>query len=90
MTPDQLTDALEAMQGAAGGEPDRMPGLILAYSKVWCDSLYAIERVAKTLDDGIRHREIKVLVSSSFETRVLTRVEAGERGRPYRDLAPRT
>lgn len=57
---------------AAGGEPDRVPGLILADSKVWCDSLYAIERVAKTLDDGIRHREIKVLVSSSFETRVLT------------------
>lgn len=90
MTPEQLTEALDAMQQAAGDDPGRMPGLIAVDSTTWCDSLYVIERVAKTLDDGIRHREIKVVVSSLFENKVLTRAEAGERGEPYRDLAPKS
>lgn len=86
MTPDQMTVALDAMQQAAGGDTALTPGLITVKSSEWCDSLYAIERITRTLDEGIRHREIKVLVSSLFETRVLTRAEAGDRGAPYRDL----
>ena len=86
MTPDQLTTALDAKQQAAGGDPELMPGLITVKSSVWCDSLYAIERITKTLDEGIRHRGIKVMVSSLFESQVLTRAEAGDRGAPYYDL----
>ncbi len=86
MTPDQLTAALDAMQQAAGDEAQLMPGLIAVNSAEWCDSLYAVERVTKTLDEGIRHRGIKIVVSSLFETKVLTRAEAGDRGAPYREL----
>ncbi len=86
MTPDQMTAALDAMQQAAGGDPELKPGLITAKSSVWCDSLYAIDRITKTLDEGIRHRGTKVVVSSLFETMVLTRAEAGDRGAPYYDL----
>lgn len=43
-------------------------------------------RITKTLDEGIRHRGIKVVVSSLFETKILTRAEAGDRGAPYYDL----
>ena len=86
MTPDQLTAALDAMQQAAGDEAQLMPGLIAVNSAEWCDSLYAVERITKTLDDGIRHRGIKIVVSSLFETKVLTRAEAGDRGAPYREL----
>ncbi|MEN5229757.1 hypothetical protein [Brevundimonas naejangsanensis] len=86
MTPDQLTAALDAMQQAAGGEAQLMPGLIAVNSAEWCNSLHAVERVTKTLDEGIRHRGIKIVVSSLFETKVLTCAEAGDRGAPYREL----
>ncbi len=89
MTPDQLTATLDAKQQAAGGDHEFMPGLITVKSSVWCDSLYAIERITKTLDEGIRHRGIKVMVSSLFESQVLTRAEAGDRGAPYYDLTSR-
>lgn len=88
MTPDELTTAIDAMAAAAGGDANLLPGLIEANSTDWCERLYQIERTAKTLDEGIRHRGVKVAVSSLFETKVLTRAEAGERGAPYRDLAP--
>lgn len=87
MTPDELTATLDAMLQAAGGNPDLLPGLIEVNSTEWCEALYVIERTAKTLDEGIRHRNVKVAVSSLFTTRALTRAEAGERGAPYRDLA---
>jgi hypothetical protein len=86
MTPDQLTTALDAMMASAGDDPDLLPGLIEVNSEEWCDTLYSIERTAKSLDEGIRHRGIKVAISSAFETRVLTRAEAGDRGEPYRDV----
>jgi hypothetical protein len=88
MTPDDLTAALDAMQQAAGDNTDMLPGLIEVNSTEWCEALYVIERTAKTLDEGIRHRGVKVAVSSLFTTRVLTRAEAGERGAPYRDMEP--
>ncbi len=86
MTPDQLTTTLDAMAAAAGDDPNRLPGLIEINSAEWCETLYGIEHSAKSLDEGIRHRGIKVAISSAFDTRVLTRAEAGERGEPYRDL----
>lgn len=86
MTPDQLTAALDTMQQAADGDAERGPGLITVKSSLWCDSLYAIDRITRTLDEGIRHRGIKVMVSSLFETKILTRAEAADRGAPYYDL----
>lgn len=86
MTPDQLTAALDAMLQAAGDDAQLVPGLITVNSAEWCNSLYAVERITKTLDEGTRHRGIKVVVSSLFETRVLTRAEADDRGAPYQDL----
>lgn len=86
MTPEQLTAALDALITAAGDNTDLLPGLIEVNSTEWCETLYQIERTAKSLDEGVRHRGIKVAISSSFETRVLTRSEAGDRGEPYRDV----
>jgi len=90
MTSQDLADALDAMNAAAAGTPDLMPGLIEIGSTEWCEHLYQIERTAKSLDEGIRHRGVKVAISSTFQTRVLTRVDAGDRGEPYRDLDPPT
>ncbi len=88
MTPEQLTAALDAMVDAAGDNTDLLPGLIEVNSTEWCETLYQIERTAKSLDEGVRHRGFKVAISSAFETRVLTRAEAGERGAPYMEISP--
>jgi len=90
MTPEQLTAALDAMIAAAADDPNSLPGLIEINSAEWCETLYAIEHSAKSLDEGVRHRGIKIAISSTFATRVMTRTEAGKRGAPYRDLKPRT
>ncbi|MGR6534103.1 hypothetical protein [Brevundimonas sp. RM1] len=76
------------MAAAAGDDPNSLPGLIEINSAEWCETLYQIEHTAKSLDEGVRHRGIKVAISSAFDTRVLTRAEAGERGEPYRDILP--
>lgn len=89
MTPNELITAIDAMAAAAGGDANLLPGLIEANSTDWCETFYQIERTAKTLDEGIRHRGIKVAVSSLLETKVLTRAEAGERGAPYWSLLPK-
>lgn len=86
MTPEQLTAAIDAMVTGAGDNTDLLPGLIEVNSEEWWETLYSIERTAKSLDEGIRHRSIKVTISSAFETRVLTRAEAGDRGTPYREI----
>ena len=39
-------------------------------------------------DGGLRHRDVQIHVGSAQQTKLLTRAEAGERGAPYRDLAP--
>ncbi len=88
MTPDELNATLDAMAAAAGDDPNSLPGLIEINSAEWCETLYQIEHTAKSLDEGVRHRGIKVAISSAFDTRVLTRAEAGERGEPYRDILP--
>lgn len=89
MTLTDLDDALDAMLQAAGENPDLLPGLITVNSEEWVKTLYVIKDTCVTLDDGIRRRNIKVHASSAFETKVLTRAEAGERGAPYRDPTPR-
>lgn len=82
MTPDQLNHTLDAMAAAAGDDPHRLPGLIEINSAEWCETLFGIDHTAKSLDEGIRHRGIKVAISSALDTRVLTRAEAGDRASP--------
>lgn len=89
MIPNELDDALDAMQQAAGGNPDLLPGLITVESNHWVHVLSAIGPTCARLDDGMRHRDIQVHVGAAQKTKVLTRAEAGERGAPYRDVAPR-
>lgn len=86
MTTDELTAVIDAMIAATGSDADQMPGLIIVNSTDSCGHFHDIERVTRNLEEGIRHREIRVSVSSLFENMVLTRAEAGERGAPYRDL----
>lgn len=86
MTLEELTAAIDAMIHAAGSDANQMPGLITVNSNDWCGHFHEIDRVTRNLEEGIRHREIRVSVSSQFENKVLTRAEAGERGAPYRDL----
>lgn len=90
MTPDKLAEALDAVAAAAGPKPDLMPGLITVKDIEWVPTFYVLKEECRTLDDGVRHRNIKVAISSTLETQVLTRADAGERGEPYRDLAPRS
>jgi hypothetical protein len=89
MTPTELDDALDAMQLAAAGNPDLMPGLITVESNHWVQVLSAVRPTCARLDDGLRHRDIQIHVGSAQETKLLTRAEAAERGEPYRDLMPR-
>ena len=89
MTPTELDDTLDAMQQAAGGDADRMPGLITVQTDDWIDRLSAVGAKCARLDDGLRYRDIVIHIGSKQETKVLTRAEAGERGAPYRDLTPR-
>ncbi len=89
MTPTELDDALDAMQRAAGGHPDLMPGLITVESNHWVQVLSDVRPTCARLDDGLRHRDIQIHVGSAQATKLLTRAEAGERGAPYRDLTLR-
>lgn len=50
--------------------------------------LSGVRATCTDLHDGLRRRDIAIHGGSTQETRVLTRAEAGERGAPYRDLAP--
>lgn len=90
MTPDELAQVLDAMAAAAGPNPNLMPGLITVKDVEWVPTFYVLKEECRTLDDGVRHRNIKIAISSTLETRVLTRADAGERGKPYRDLMPRS
>jgi len=89
MTPDQINDAIDAMAAAAGGDPDKLPGLITVRTDDWVGSLRDFRATCKALSDGMRHRDIVIHVASNLRTAVLTRAEAGERGQPFRDLPPR-
>lgn len=89
MTPTELDAALDAMQTAAAGNPDLMPGLITVETDHWVQVLSGVRPTCARLDDGLRHRDIQIHVGSRQEMKVLTRAEAGERGAPYRDLLPK-
>lgn len=87
MTPDELNDALDAMQAAAGDDADKTPGLIEIQTDDWINRLSAMPTGRpQTIVDGVRIRDIKVAIGAGNATRVLTRAEAGERGEPYREL----
>lgn len=86
MTPDELNDTLDAMQAAAAGNPELLPGLITVESSHWVQVMSAIKATCARLDDGLRHRNIRVAIGSQEKAGVLTRSEAGARGEPYRDL----
>lgn len=90
MTPDELNDALDAMQAAAAADDSLKPGLVTVQTDDWINRLSALQSGRPlTINDGIRIREIKVAVGATAVTKVLTRSEAGDRGEPYRDLMAR-
>lgn len=86
MTRDELDLMLDGM---ADNAPDRQPGLITVEANHWCAHLSEVRATCVSLADGMRYRNIKILVSSAFETAVLSRAEAEARGEPYRDLTSR-
>lgn len=88
MTPDELNDALDKMQAAAGDNVDELPGLIEVQTDDWIHRISSMPTaMPRTIVDGVRIRDIKLAIGSAAQTRILTRVEAGERGEPYRDLS---
>jgi len=91
MTSDELDDILDSMNeaSASSGEPGRSPGLITVESSWWVAQLSAVRATCSALHDGLRYREVQIHAGSSFETQVLSRDDAGERGTPYRDLTLR-
>lgn len=91
MTPDELNDALDAMEAAAGDDVEKRPGLIEVQTDDWIHRISGMPTARpKTIVDGVRIRDIKLAIGSGAQTRILTRVEAGERGEPYRDLTDRS
>ena len=60
MTTNELTTAIDAMIAAAGNDTDQLPGLLTVNSNDWCGHLHEIEYVTRNLEEGIRHREIRV------------------------------
>lgn len=90
MTQGEIDDRIDAMAQAAGESLDLMPGLITINADEWCKDLAEFRAPCSALHDGMRHRSVMVHVASTFETAILSRSEAGERGAPYRDLTPRS
>ena len=85
MTHDELDRTLDRMFSAAAS-PDDQPGVVTVQTDEWLGVLSTVRATCASLQDGLRYREIQVEVSSQFETRVLSRAEAGGRGEPYREL----
>lgn len=88
MTLDELDAALDAMLQAADDDPSLAPGLITVGTDDWITALSACRATCKALHDGLRYRDIVVLIGSTFQAAVLTRAAAGDRGAPYRDPQP--
>ena len=85
MTRDDLDQTLDRMAAEATA-PEGQPGLVTVQTDNWLGSLSGVKVKCASLQDGMRYREIQLQVSSQFETRVLSRAEAGGRGEPYREL----
>lgn len=88
MTRDDLDQSLDQMSAAAAA-PEAQPGAVTVKTDDWVGALAGVRGTCASLQDGLRYRGIQVLVSSTFETRVLSRAESEGRGEPYRDLMPR-
>lgn len=89
MTHDELDQTLDRMSAEAS-TPDDQPGAVTVQSEDWLGVLSTVRATCASLQDGLRYREVQILVSSQFETQVLSRAEAGGRGEPYRDLRARS
>lgn len=89
MTLDELNDKLDAMAEAAASDPQQAPGLIRINSDLRVKDLTDVRAPCSAIDEGMRHRDVVLQVSSGAKTEVLTRLEAGDRGRPYRDMTAR-
>lgn len=89
MTPEDLNDRLDAMIAAAGDDADKLPGLITVQTDDWINSVSGVKATCKALNDGLRHRDVVVQISTGARTEVLTRGEASGRGQPYREPLPR-
>ncbi len=88
MTHDELDQTLDHMFKTAAS-PDDQPGVVTVQTDDWLGVLSTVKATCASLSDGLRYREIQILVSSQFETQVLTRRDAGDRGEPYRELRDR-
>lgn len=65
MTPTGLDDRLDAMALAANGDTDQLPSLITVKADHWINVLGVIGSKAANLADGLRHREIKVVIAAA-------------------------
>lgn len=89
MTPDELNNALDKMQAAAGDDTGKAPGLIEIQVDDWINRLSDMPTGRpQTIVDGVRIRDIKVAIGCTGKTHILPRLDAGERGEPYRNLTP--
>ena len=86
MTRDELDATLDRMARSDAAEDG--PGLITINSDHWCGHLSTIRATCASLSDGLRYRDIMVLVSSLYQTGVQSRRETADRGAPYHVLAP--
>ncbi|PZU00559.1 MAG: hypothetical protein DI624_01910 [Brevundimonas sp.] len=89
MTHDELDQTLDRMFKDAVS-PEDQPGAVTVQTDDWLGVLSTARATCATLQNGLRYRDIRILVSSQFETQVLSRAEAGDRGEPYRELRDRT
>lgn len=91
MTLDDITHdlALLASQAAASGDAEEGPGLILLSADTWCRPGFHVQTEHTTALRGIRHRNIRIWISSRFEDRVLSRREARLQGsEDFEDFLP--
>ncbi len=78
MTVEEIDHDLEllAAQAKASGNDDDQPGLILLSSDTWCRRGFDLGHETTNIIRGIRHRNVRVFISSKYEDRVLSREEA--------------
>ena len=82
MTPEDIAHDIKLLadEAAASGDPESGPGLILLSADTWCRQGFALATEHTTALRGIRHRNIRVWISTKFEDRVLSRREARLQG----------
>lgn len=91
MTADEIAQdiTLLANQAATSGDAEDGPGLILLSADTWCRPGFHLQTEHTTALRGIRHRNIRIWISSRFEDRVLSRREARLQGsEDFEDLEP--